>query len=238
MIKKYNNSIIFRNVGEIVMKIIAHRGASYFEPENTLRAYKRAMEMGADFVEVDVRLTKDKELVIMHDADVSRTTNGKGLVKDLTLDELKELDAGLGENIPTLEEVIKLVKNEIGLVVEIKEPDTENRIIEKIEENNLENTILTSFFHKTVKNAGKSSLKIDTGIIFVGEPINSHKLALDANANVIFPSYRYMTPDLVRNAKKHELIVYPWAIDDAKIFNKFVEMGVDGIVTNKLLNRV
>jgi glycerophosphoryl diester phosphodiesterase len=84
---------------------------------------------------------------------------------------------------------------------------------------------------------GKSSLKIDAGIIFVGEPINSHKLALDANANVIFPSYRYMTLDLVRNAKKHGLAVYPWAIDDEKNFNKFSEMGVDGIVTNKLIKK-
>lgn len=90
------------------MKIIAHRGASYFEPENTLRAYKRAMEMNADFVEVDVRMSKDKELIIMHDADVGRTTNGKGLVKDLTLNKIKELDAGKGQEVPTLDEVMNL----------------------------------------------------------------------------------------------------------------------------------
>ena len=71
----------------------------------------------------------------------------------------------------------------------------------------------------------------------MGEPINVHKLAADANANVIFPSYRYMTEELVKNAKKHDLIVYPWAIDNEEIFNKFAEMGVDGIVTNKLIKR-
>lgn len=217
------------------MKIIAHRGASYFEPENTLRSYKIAIEMGADSVEVDVRLSKDKELIIMHDADVSRTTNGKGLVKDLSLNELKELDAGKGERIPTLEEVIKLVKNKIGLVVEIKEPGTENKIIETIGDYNLENTILTSFYHKAVKNVSKFNFKIDTGIIFVGEPVNVHKLAADANADIIFPSYRYMTEELVKNAKKHDLTVYPWAIDDEIIFKKFAEMGVDGIVTNSLI---
>lgn len=226
------------------MKIIAHRGASFFEPENTLRAYRKAIEMGADFIEVDVRLSKDKELVIMHDADVGRTTNGKGLVKDCNLEELKKLDAGyhrkneifagLGEQVPTLEEVIELVKNKIGLVVEIKEPGTESSIIKKIEDSDLENTILTSFFHKSVKNVRKSSLDIDAGIIFVGDPVNIHKLAADSGANVIFPSYRYMSEELVKNAKNHGLTVYPWTIDDPQTFKRFADMGVDGIVTNKL----
>ena len=219
------------------MKIIAHRGASYFEPENTLRAFKRAIEMGADFVELDVRLTNDNELVVIHDPDVSRTTNGNGLVRDLTLEELKKFDAGYGEKISTLEEVIKLVKNKTGLVVEIKEPGTENMIIEKIEENNPENAILTSFFHKSVKNVRKSSSGIDAGIIFVGEPVNVGKLADEANANVIFPSYRYMGEELVKNAKKHNLTVYPWAIDDPVVFKKFENMGVDGIITNKLIKK-
>jgi len=192
--------------------------------------------MGADFVEVDVRLTKDKKLVIMHDPDVSRTTNGKGFVKDLTLDELKKLDFDLGEKIPTLEEVIKLVKNKTGLVVEIKEPGTENRIMKKIEENNLENCILTSFFHKSVQNVRKFS-DVDAGIIFVGEPVNIGRLADEANANVIFPSYRYMSEELVKNAKKHNLTVYPWVIDDPEVFKKFKNMGVDGIITNKLIKR-
>jgi glycerophosphoryl diester phosphodiesterase len=191
--------------------------------------------MGADFVEVDVRLTKDKELIIMHDPDVKRTTDGEGLVKDLTFEKLKELNAGYVEKVPTLKEVIKLVKNKIGLVVEIKEPGTENKIIEIIEDNNVENTILTSFFHKSVKNVRKSTVNIDAGIIFVGEPVNAGKLAADANANVIFPSFRYMTEELVKNAKKHGLTVYPWAIDDQQTFDKFAEMDVDGIVTNKLI---
>ncbi|MGB9936847.1 MAG: glycerophosphodiester phosphodiesterase [Methanobacterium sp.] len=219
------------------MKIIAHRGASYFEPENTIRAYKRAIEMGADFVETDVRITQDKELVIMHDADISRTTNGKGLVKNLTLDELKEFDAGLGERIPTLKEVIELVKNKTGLIVEIKEPGTEGIIMDKLDESNLEKTILASFYHKTIKNIKNSTSDINTGIIFVGEPVDVAKLAADASANVIFPSYRYMTEELVKDAQKHNLIVYPWAIDEEKIFNKFIKMGVDGIITNKLIGK-
>lgn len=85
--------------------VIAHRGASAYEPENTLRSVEKALELGADMVEVDVRASRDRHIVVMHDPVVDRTTNGKGYVKDMTLKELKKLDAGLGEKIPTLHEV-------------------------------------------------------------------------------------------------------------------------------------
>jgi len=217
------------------MQIIAHRGASYFEPENTLRSIKRAIEMNADYVEVDVRMSKDKELIIMHDADISRTTNGTGLVKDKTLLELKEYDAGNGEEIPTLDEVLETVKNKIKLVVEIKEPGTEEKIVEKIIANKLKDTIITSFYHKAVKNVMDSD--INAGIIFVGQPVNVGQMASAANANIIFPSYRYMDEELVKDAKRYGLSVYPWTIDDPEIFEKFVRINVDGIVTNKLMDR-
>lgn len=217
------------------MHIIAHRGASFYEPENTLRAIKRAIEMKADFVEVDVRMSMDKELVIMHDAYIDRTTNGYGLVKYKTLRELKKFDAGHGEEIPTLGEVIDFVKDKVGLVIEIKEPGTEKEIAKKIENN--KNVILTSFYHESIKNVSKLNSDLDTGIIFVGQPVNVHKLAFDANASIIFPSYRYMNEKMVKQAKEHGITIYPWAIDDIEIFEKFAEIGVTGIVTNKLLNR-
>lgn len=219
------------------MQIIAHRGASFFEPENTLRAIKRAIEMNADFVEIDVRMSKDKELVVMHDADINRTTNGSGLVKDLKLSELKTLDAGLGDVIPTLDEVITCVKNKIGLVIEIKEPGTEIKVLEKIAENKLENTILTSFYHKSIKNAKELNPSINAGIIFACQPVNVNQMAFNANANIIFPSYRYMNIEMVKKAKEHGILVYPWTIDDPLIFEKFAKMGVDGIVTNKLIEK-
>ncbi len=219
------------------MQIIAHRGASFFEPENTLRSIKRAIEMGADFVEVDIRMSKDEELVIMHDADVNRTTNGSGLVKDQNLEELKKLDAGLGETIPTLDELIKTTKNKVGLVIEIKEPGTENRILQKISENNLEKIILASFFHESVKNARELNPSVNAGIIFVCQPVNVGQMASNAGANIIFPSYRYMNEKLVKQAKNNDLFIYPWAIDDPKVFKKFAEMGVDGIITNRLIDK-
>ena len=219
------------------MQIIAHRGASFLEPENTLRAVKKAIKMGANFVEVDVRMSKDNELVIMHDPDVDRTANGNGFVKDYTLQELKKLDAGQEETIPTLDEIISCVKDRIGLVIEIKEPGTEVKVLEKINENNLENVMLTSFYHKSIKNARKINPSVDAGIIFSCQPVNVNQMASSACANVIFPGYKYLDEELIEQAHENGISVYPWTVDDEGMFEKLVEMGVDGIVTNKLVEK-
>ena len=219
------------------MQIIAHRGASFLEPENTIKSIERAVKMGADFVEVDVRKSKDNKLVIMHDPDVNRTTDGNGFIKNYTIQELKKLDAGKGETIPTLDEIISCVKDRIGLVIEIKEPGTEGKIIKKINENELENTILTSFYHKSIKNARKMNPSVDAGIIFACQPVDVVQMASNASANIIFPSYEYMNEDMVKQAQNEGISVYPWTIDEPEIFKKFVEMGVDGIVTNKLIEK-
>lgn len=251
------------------MNVIAHRGASFLEPENTIRAIEKAIKIGADFVEVDVRMSKDNKLVIMHDLDVDRTTDGKGLVKDYTVQELKNFDAsyqnskfwsrehemfeasqsidcdsreneifaGNGKTIPTLDEVISCVKDRVGLVIEIKEPGTEVKILEKIDEHNLENVILTSFYHKSIKNAKKMNPSVGAGIIFTGRPVNVIQMASNAGANVIFPGYKYLDEDLIKQAHRNGISVYPWTVDDEEIFEKLVEMGVDGIVTNKLIEK-
>ena len=219
------------------MQVIAHRGASFLEPENTLKAIERAVKISADFVEIDVRMSKDNKLVIMHDPDVNRTTDGNGLVKDYSLQELKKLDAGDGETIPTLDEVISCVKDRIGLVIEIKEPGTEVKVLEKIDEHNLENVILTSFYHKSIKNARKINPSVDAGIIFACQPVDVNPMVSNAGANVIFPGYKYLDEDLIKQAHGNGISVYPWTVDDEGMFEKLVEMGVDGIVTNKLVEK-
>lgn len=217
------------------MRIIAHRGASFFEPENTLRSIKRAMDMGADMVEVDVRLSKDGKLVVIHDATVDRTTNGSGHIKDMSLFELKKLDAGLVEQIPTLEEVIELVKDKISLVVEIKIPAIEDRVVETIQEKGLKDVLVTSFYHRVVKNVGNIDPSIETGIIFACQPLRAWKMALDAGSEVIFPRHEFVDANMVENAHKHGIFVYPWTIDDPGKTKDLIKLGVDGIVTNKLI---
>lgn len=216
------------------MEFIAHRGAPYFEPENTLRAVKKALEMGADRVEVDVRLSKDEELIVIHDPTVDRTTDGTGQVKDMTLNELKKLNAGKGEEIPTLQEVIEAAKD-AKLVIEMKIPGIEEKILETIHENRLENVLITSFYHGSLRKVKILSDNIETGVIFSCQPLKPERLALDANADAIFPKHKFTDQNMIKRVHKHDILVYPWTIDNPKTAKELIGLGVDGIVTNKLI---
>ncbi|MBU1163058.1 MAG: glycerophosphodiester phosphodiesterase, partial [Proteobacteria bacterium] len=135
------------------MMIMGHRGAAALEPENTLLSIRKAMEIGVDAVEIDVHLSKDKEIVVMHDSTLDRTTNGTGPVNNYTLSELKKYDAGKGETIPTLQQVMELTDKKVSLVIELKEKDTEKIVVEQIKKNKIEdNVYVISFWHRLVKN--------------------------------------------------------------------------------------
>ncbi len=112
--------------------IIGHRGASGYEPENTLLSFKKAISLNADMIEMDIFKCKTGELVIIHDNTVDRTTNGKGYIRDLTFQELRILDAGKGEKIPTLTEVLDLVNNKIKINLELKGEETAGPVCELI----------------------------------------------------------------------------------------------------------
>jgi len=214
--------------------VIAHRGASGYEPENTLRSVEKALELGADMVEVDVHVSRDGYIVVIHDARLERTTNGKGYVKDLTLEELKKLDAGLGEQIPTLEEVIQLVKGKARLVVEIKVPGTEKRVLQEIKENRLEDeALITSFYHPVIRWVKELNPNVQAGVIIASRPVKPAQLAIDAKANALFPKYTFVDQEMVLVAHKNNLVVYPWTVDTLSEINPLIKMGVDGIVTNK-----
>ncbi len=103
-------------------KIMGHRGAKAYEPENTLRSVRKALDLGVQAVEIDIHLSRDGRLIVIHDATVDRTTNGKGRVSDLSWKELRRLDAGLGEPLPVLEEVVALVRGRAHLFIELKDP--------------------------------------------------------------------------------------------------------------------
>ncbi len=126
---------------------IAHRGASACEPENTLRAFERAIEMGATMLELDVHLSRDGHPVVIHQADLSRTTDGKGLVTDLTLDQIQRFDAGLGERVPALTQVIELARDRAELYVEPKIRRTSDPVVWVLQaEGFLDQALVCSFF--------------------------------------------------------------------------------------------
>jgi len=213
---------------------ISHRGASAYEPENTLRAIKRALEYTVDMVEVDARETRDGQIVVIHDETLQRTTNGRGYVHQTSFSQLRRLDAGKGERVPTLQEVIDLVKCRVGLVVELKDPRTADKVAEILAKNNfVDQTIVTSFIHSAVKTVKEVNPQIKTGVIFRSAPIKPSQLALDANANALFPYHKYVTTRMIDDAHSNYLTVNVWTVDTREEIEHYAEIGVDGVVTNR-----
>ena len=214
------------------MIIIGHRGAAALEPENTLLSIKRAMDIGVDAVEIDIHLSKDKELIVIHDATVDRTTNGKGPVSSYTVQEIKRLDAGKGEAIPTLQEVIDLVDKRVMLIIELKEEGTERPVVDIIVRNNLfDKVCVISFWHRLVKTVKEMDGRIKTGVLLVGSPVDTC-IATQTSADALVMKYTFVDREFVKIVHKTGLKVFIWNIDDRDLLKPYVDMGVDAIGTN------
>lgn len=206
--------------------VISHRGAGALAPENTLEGIKAAALCRADYVELDVRLSRDGELVLMHDESVDRTTNGKGLVEELDLSELKALRVR-GQEIPTLEEALILAKKlNLGLVVEMKEEGLEELVAGALSGGNC---IVTSYFHSSLYEI-KDISDLRTGIIIASLPIKPVQLALWARADAIFP--KRVNPRLFKEAHQKGLSVYPWTVNTRDSASWLLRLGADGLVTD------
>jgi len=214
------------------MIIMGHRGAAALEPENTLLSIGRAMEIGVNAVEIDVHLSKDKEIVVIHDSTVDRTTDGTGPVCSFTVDELKKFDAGKGQRIPTLQEVIDFIGNKVDLVIELKEGETVESVFQLIKRNNIEDSVyVISFWHRLVKTIKEMDSHIKTGVLFVGCPVDT-SIATQASADALVMNYSFTDMKFVQTAHKENLKVVVWNIDKRNLLKPYADMGVDGIGTN------
>lgn len=221
--------------------VIAHRGASSSAPENTLSAFKKAIDIGATMIELDVRKTKDEELVVIHNSTLNKTSNGKGLVSSYRLDELKKFDMGgwfkpefKGEKLPTLKEVLDLCKDKILLDIEIKSFNIEEKIIKLINEAGMgSKVIITSFIYNILKKIKKIDNKIKTGIIVLTgyslRGIRKKRLNIDA---VVPHGGLFLSKNLVDMAHKEGLDVYVWTLNKYVWIKRALKFGVDGIITN------
>jgi len=212
------------------MICIGHRGASAYEPENTIRAFKRAIEKGCEGVEMDLRRTKDGKIVVIHDETVDRTTNGKGKVSEMTLEEIKKLDSH-GEKIPLLSEVLSEVKANIFLL-EIKEGGYEESIVKEVKDAKLlDKVIFISFLYdslKKVKEVGGEKI----GLIYDTQqyPI---QIAKSLKAYAMLPSYNLLNRFHANDLKKNKFFVIPWVVNDVSILEKMMYFKVDAIATDK-----
>ena len=225
--------------------IYGHRGASGYAPENTLEAFRLSMDMGADGFELDVHMSKDGELVVIHDETVDRTTDGTGLVRELTLAQLKALDASCGmeayrgARIPTLREVYELIRNTSQIVnVEIKTdewfyPQLEEKCLALAEEMGVEDRILySSFNHHTLLKL--RSLKPDAklGMLFGDIMVNPWEYAKGLPVDYLHPmKMNIYIPDFARNAAEAGYGVNMWTINDEQTILHCLKEDV-GIITN------
>ena len=217
---------------------MAHRGASGYEPENTLRSFKKAIELKSDVIELDVQLTKDNQLVVIHDDLVDRTTNGKGKVMDLTFAEIRKLDAGKGEKIPTLEEVFNLVNKQIKINIELKSKKTAkpvNDLIEKyVKEKNwsYEHFLVSSFHFSELKVFYGLNKNVKIGVLFEHYPWLYLWRTKKVNAYSITPGLKHATSKFVEKAHQKGLKVFVWTANTKEEIEKLKLLVVDGIFSN------
>ncbi|MBI3271749.1 MAG: glycerophosphodiester phosphodiesterase [Planctomycetes bacterium] len=214
--------------------VVGHRGVGRAEPENTLRSFERAAALGCDAVELDVHLSADRRLVVIHDETVNRTTNGKGAVKELPLSRLQRLDAGKGERIPTLDEVLDLVAGRMVVHVELKAPGTGAAAARLLSRRKAEDwTEVSSFLHPELVRAKGEDAKLRTGVLYFCVPVDPVGLAAAAGADALHPWHEFATPDLVRRAHRAGLTVLAWTADREEEIRRLVRARVDSICSNR-----
>ncbi|MED1674657.1 glycerophosphodiester phosphodiesterase [Pallidibacillus thermolactis] len=242
--------------------IFAHRGASGYAPENTMASFKLANELGADYIEIDLQMTKDGHLVALHDDSVDRTTNGKGKVFLYTLEELKQLDAGSwfnekfpkrakveyeGLTIPTLREIFEEFGHNVNYYIEMKNPEQYKQmektlvlLLEEfgfLEENESDGKVIISSFSERslrIMYALEPSLPL-VKLQTSYEVKKSTKRTfnkISKYAVAVGPSYKFVNENYVKNAMETGLQVHPYTVDDPYAIDHLEEWGVTGIFTN------
>ena len=237
-----------------MIKNFAHRGFCSKYPENTMLAFEKALEEGVDGIENDVQMTRDGELVIMHDESIDRTTNGRGWIKDYTLAELKELSANekFGDQfpiqrIPTLREYLELVKNEpIITNIEMKTGvfeylPMEQKVVDLLREYKLcDRVIISTFNHFTILRMQKIAPELKYGFLAYDWRIDAGEYTQRYGVQCYHPDFHNLTWPVVEELKAHNIEVNPYTIDAPEDIRDMIAKGVNSVITNcpDVVNRV
>ena len=233
-------SALYRRAREAGAPLIGgHRGNPAEHPENTLASFRSAIELGVDMIECDVHLSADGELVVIHDHTLDRTTSGSGLVAEHTLAELRDLDAGGGQRVPTLAEVCRLAQGQVGLCIETKQipipyPGLEEKLIAQLREFDMvDQTAVISFHHGGVRRVKELEPLLAVGVLEGARPIDPVAILRSAGADIYSPHYGAMDPELVEHVHAAGGVVGVWTVDDAAAVAWCQVCKPDSIFTNR-----
>ena len=226
------------------MLAIAHRGASGYAPENTLAAFRRAVAQGVTFIETDLHLTRDAHFVAVHDETIDRTTNGQGAVHQMTLAELRRLDAGswfasefMSERLPTLEEILDFAKkNDVVFYLELKPNGFwggEHALISALRAaNEIARSVIISFDPAILASLRKIEPTLMTGLLYDGSADKPFDRALEIGVRQLVIRGDLVSPNLLQQARKQDLQVVCWTVNSLAHMRMLVAAGVDGIMTD------
>ena len=229
---------------------IAHRGASGLglAPENTLAAFEQAIQLGVDILEIDVHATRDGQIVVLHDAAIDRTTDGTGLVAELSSEQVRRADAGswfgadfTGERVPLLEEVLDLARHRALVLIEIKADFITERILQVVGTVvAAEHVVLQSFNPAIVERIKLLAPALPTALLIGQLPTTPSRVrarrlvqqVLQVGANVLAIWHATLTPPFLEEMRKRGIAVWAWTVDQDIIMRDLAMMGVQGIITN------
>ncbi len=220
------------------MKKIGHRGASGYEPENTLISFEKAIDMNADGIELDVHLSSDGELMVIHDESIDRTANGKSLVNTMALQKLKQFRIENLQEIPTLIEVFDLVSRRCFINIELKGIGTAKPVNDLINHYisdkkwKINDFLISSFDWKMLKEFHSLNPKIRIGVLTEESIEKSLAFAKKINAFSIHPDYQLLTKEKVALLQENGFEVFPWTVNSEEAIEKIKSFNVNGIISN------
>jgi glycerophosphoryl diester phosphodiesterase len=223
--------------------VVGHRGARGLAPENTIAAFELGRNLGADIIELDVHVSNDGHVVVMHDSMVDRTTDGSGAIADMSVGEIKTLDAGswfearfAGERVPTLVETLEWSAGQVPLAIELKggfELGLVEKVIERLWHYDMaNNVILISFDHRALQHVKALSSEVRTGILYSARMVDTVAVARQAGADALHPNWHWVDAELIREAHVAGLSVSVWTVNEPEDMRALIDMGVDSIGTD------
>ncbi len=218
--------------------VIGHRGAMGHATENSLPSIEKAMDLGVDMIEIDVFKIKSGEIVVFHDDEVDRLTNGGGMLENYSIFDLNQLRLDGNYKIPTLQDVLRLIDNKVRLNIELKGSDTAERVDFIIqyyirEEGwDPDNFLISSFKWEELRKMRKVNPQIPIAILTEKDPLQALAVARELKAEAINPNFGELTQEVVDKIQLEDFRVYTWTVNEPEQIREMKEFGVDGIITN------